>query len=173
MQIAKAEPAAFEAVRDFYGSLIDERRQAGHTITWVKGVYPADGFLRESLERGELYTGLEQGEIAAAMVLNCRTNEGYGEAPWRVEAGENQALVIHALVVHPRFGGRGLGKEMVEEAISLARSWGMKAVRLDVLERNVQARAIYTSCGFEHVTWVKLYYENTGLAEFELMERVI
>ncbi len=44
---------------------------------------------------------------------------------------------------------------------------------LDVLERNTQARAIYERCGFEHVTWVQLYYENTGLTEFELMEHVL
>ena len=39
--------------------------------------------------------------------------------------------------------------------------------------RNLRARTIYASCGFEHVTLVKLYYENTGLVEFELMERVL
>lgn len=42
-----------------------------------------------------------------------------------------------------------------------------------MLERNTQARAIYERCGFEHVTWVQLYYENTGLTEFELMEHVL
>ena len=62
---------------------------------------------------------------------------------------------------------------MVEAALDLAREADMLAVHLDVLERNTQARAIYERCGFEHVTWVQLYYENTGLTEFELMEHVL
>ena len=96
MQIIKATLADFEAVQDFYGSLIDERRQAGHTITWVKGVYPSAEILHEALERGELYLGMVDEEMAASMILNCRTNEGYGDAPWRVDAREDEFMVIHA-----------------------------------------------------------------------------
>ncbi|MBP3893357.1 MAG: GNAT family N-acetyltransferase [Atopobiaceae bacterium] len=173
MQVVKAGPSDFETVQGFYDSLIDERRRVGHNITWVKGVYPSPTLVRESLERGELYLGVEDDQIAAAMVLNCRGNDGYEDAPWHVEAGEGEAMVIHALGVHPRFGGRGIGAQMTQCAIALAREAGMKAVRLDVLESNAQARRIYASCGFEHVTLVKLYYDNTGLTEFELMEHVL
>lgn len=40
------------------------------TIGWKKGVYPADDFLRESLERGELYLLTEDGALAASVILN-------------------------------------------------------------------------------------------------------
>jgi ribosomal protein S18 acetylase RimI-like enzyme len=79
-------------------------------------------------------------------------------------------MVIHALGVHPRFGGRGLGGQMVEAAIALARESGIKAIRLDVLAGNDPARRIYVAHGFESVAHVQMYYENTGLADFELFE---
>ena len=79
-------------------------------------------------------------------------------------------MVIHALGVHPRFGGKGLGARMVEAAIAIARESGIKAIRLDVLEGNEPARRIYLACGFESITSVQMFYENTGLANFELFE---
>jgi len=170
MKIIRADASSYEAVRGFYHSLIDEMKSADRIVTWVKDVYPAPEFLKESAERRELYLGIEDGQIAAAMVLNCDANEGYRDASWQVDACEGEAMVIHALGVHPRFGGRGFGAEMTRYAIDVARNAGMKAIRLDVLKGNEPARRIYVSCGFEPIGWVQMYYENTGLADFELFE---
>ena len=170
MQLEQATPAAYEQVRAFYHSLIDEMQAAGNIITWVKDVYPSPEFLRASLQAGQLYLGMEDGEIAAAMVLNSDVNDGYAGAPWKVDAADSEVLVIHALGVHPRFGGRGLGRQMTEAAIRIARESGMKALRLDVIEGNEPARRIYVNCGFYPVSQVQMYYENTGLANFELFE---
>lgn len=45
MEFQKAAAGDFLRVRQFYWDQND-------TIGWKKGVYPADDFLRESLERG-------------------------------------------------------------------------------------------------------------------------
>lgn len=154
----------------FYHSLIDGRRQAGYIITWVKDVYPSSEFLRAAAENGELYFGMEDGEIAAAMALNHDANEAYRQTQWPTSVSEDEVMVIHALGVHPRFDGKGLGRKMTEEAIAIARESGIKAMRLDVLEGNEPARRIYIACGFVSVAAVQMYYENTGLANFELFE---
>ena len=170
MVIIQAQPAAHEQARSFYHSLIDEMEMAGNAITWVKDVYPSQSFLQASAQRGELFLGMEQGQIAAAMILNHSANPGYEDAPWKVAAREDEVMVIHALGVHPRFGGRGLGAEMARAAIAMARQAGMKAVRLDVLEGNEPARKVYVKCGFVPICWRQMHYENTGLAAFELFE---
>ena len=170
MYLEKATPDAFPQVRGFYHALIDDMAAAGKYITWVKDVYPSPEFLRASLDAGELYLGMEGDGIAAAMVLNSETNDGYADAPWKVDARPDEVMVIHALGVHPRFGGRSLGRKMTEAAIDRAREAGMKAMRLDVLDGNDPARRIYVNCGFYPVTHVKMYYENTGWASFELFE---
>lgn len=170
MEIIKAEASAYEATRRFYHSLIDEMERAGNHVTWVKDVYPSPEFLRASAQAGTLYLGMEDGEIAAAMVLNHEASEGYRGAPWEVDADDAEVLVIHALGVHPRFGGRGLGAKMTEGAIRIARDAGMKAIRLDVQRGNDPARRIYVRCGFKPIAEVSMYYENTGLDTFELFE---
>lgn len=170
MDVLQAKPEDFDAVRAFYHSLIDDMEAAGGIITWVKDVYPSPEFLRGSLRDGTLHLGMEDGQIAAAMVLDSEANEAYPRDVWKVAAADSQVMVIHALGVHPRFGGKGLGAKMTQAAIAIAREQGMKAVRLDVLKGNEPARRIYLKCGFEPVGWVQMYYENTGLADFELFE---
>lgn len=170
MEIVKAEPMSYMTVRDFYNSLIDAMNAAGLIITWVKDVYPSLDFIKSSAEKGELYLCLEGDEIAAAMVLNHDCGEAYQEASWPTEAAESEVMIIHALGVHPIFGGKGIGAKMVEEAIRLAKEDGLKAIRLDVLEGNEPARRIYVNCGFKSICSVQMYYENTGLADFELFE---
>ena len=46
----------------------------------------------------------------------------------------------------------------------------MKAIKLDVLKGNVPAERLYESMGFRYVDTVRLFYEDTGLAEFRLYE---
>ena len=170
MQAVQAEKTAHVQARAFYHSLIDEMQRIGNVITWVKDVYPSSEFLQASAEAGELFFGMEDGEIAAAMVLNNDAGDAYRQVQWPTPASDSEVMIIHALGVHPRFGGRGLGKQMVEAAIDIARESGMKAMRLDVLEGNDPARRIYLACGFVPVAEVQMYYENTGLANFELFE---
>lgn len=148
LEFVQAQETEYEKVRVFYHSLIDEMQRIGNIITWVKDVYPAPEFLRASAAAGDLYLGMEDGEIAAAMVLNHDANDAYRQAQWPTPAQDSEVMVIHALGVHPRFGGRGLGGQMVEAAIALARESGIKAIRLDVLAGNDPARRIYVAHGF-------------------------
>ena len=173
MMTRKAGAGEFEKARSFYHSLIDGMKEKGNVITWVRDVYPSPEFLKAAADAGELHFGIEDGEIAAAMVLNNEGNEAYADAGWPTEAEASQAMVIHALGVHPRFGGRGFGAKMVQAAIDVAKEEGMKAVRLDVLKGNEPARRIYVKCGFKPIGWVRMFYENTGTADFELFEYAI
>ena len=173
MEIITAAESQFADVRRFYHSLIDDMREAHMNITWIKDVYPSPDFLRESIRRREVYIGCQSGDIAAAMVLNHQYNEGYRDFPWRTEAKDTEIMVIHALGVHPRCGGKGCGREMVAKAISTAKGAGMKAIRLDVLSGNLPAKRLYTGCGFQYMQTVQMFYENTGTADFELYEYVL
>ncbi|WP_371229182.1 GNAT family N-acetyltransferase [Roseovarius sp. 2305UL8-3] len=54
--------------------------------------------------------------------------------------------VIHALYVHPRARGRGVGRTLLDEAKA-----GRDRLQLWVLAANEQARAFYAAQGFEEV----------------------
>lgn len=63
--------------------------------------------------------------------------------------------------------------EMVQYAIDLAKRNGKHAIRLDVLHGNLPAEKLYTSLGFRYADALKLYYECTGWADFELYEYLL
>lgn len=170
LEIRKAENQEFEKVRAFYHSLIDAMQDSPYDIGWKKDIYPSPEFLREAIGAGELYIGLVDGTPAAAMVLDHNWNEGYDRFQWPVQAQKDEITVIHALGVHPAFGGRGVGRQMVEAAIAEARQTQQKVIRLDVLQGNLPAEKLYEKAGFQKLHTLKQYYEDTGWAQFELYE---
>lgn len=170
LAIRAARADEFEKVRGFYHRLIDMMEGLEFHPRWEKFVYPADDFLRGSLERGELYVGMLGEEIAAAMVINGEGADGYDGAPWSVSAARGEFSVIHTLGVMPAYHGRGFARELVRAAKETARGLGHKALRLDVLNGNLPAVRLYESEGFSYISAIKLFYEDTGVADFLLYE---
>lgn len=173
MEIRKAIENEYEAVRAFYHSIIDNMKNAEYKPMWEKDIYPAPEFLLESIQKGEIYIGLHENEIAAVMVLNHQCNEGYKEYDWQIKVTDSEISVIHALGVHPKFKGQGFAKQMVLKAFDIARENSQKVIRLDVLEGNLPAEKLYPALGFKYMDTVKMYYEDTGWTNFKLYEYVL
>lgn len=58
---------------------------------------------------------------------------------------------LYDVVVHPNARGRGIGRAFCTATLGWARSRGIRAMSLQVLESNTIARALYASLGFaEH-----------------------
>lgn len=57
-------------------------------------------------------------------------------------------LNIHDAIVSADYRGRGLGKQMMQAAETLAQRLGCCKMTLEVLEGNQVAQATYRSCGF-------------------------
>lgn len=172
-RIELATASEFEAVRAFYWKLIDNMQGSPYLPGWEKGVYPADDFLRKSLEKHSLYVMKEEGRIIGSMVLNHECNEGYLGTRWAADAAENQVTVVHALGVLPGCQGRGCARRMVAEAARIAREHHQKAVRLDVLNGNLPALRLYEKCGFQYRRTVTMFYEDTGWTDYLLYELVL
>lgn len=170
MKIRKALRTEYPAVKAFYHSLIEQLADSEIDIGWKKDIYPTPDFLRDSISSEDLWIGIKQGKIIAAMVLNHQCNDGYKECTWTVNALDSEILVIHALGVHPQYAGNGYGKEMVKKAIEIAKQTHQKVIRLDVLEGNTPAKKLYTRLGFQYRHTLKMYYEDTGWTNYELYE---
>ena len=168
--VRPALPHEFLQVRDFYWTLIDGMRDAQYLPGWQKGIYPTDEFLRESLDRGELFVLERNGQLVGAMVVNHQCNEGYAQARWAVDAQLEEISVIHALGVLPACHGQGLAKELTLAAVRMARERGQRAVRLDVLGTNLAAKRLYEGLGFQFRKALQMYYDDTGWTEYLLYE---
>ena len=173
LRIRQAGPADYEQVRDFYDYLIDAMEGAAFSPGWERDVYPTQEFLRDSLEKGELYAGEIDGRMVASMVVNHVYNEGYRNVRWTLQAADDALCVIHVLGVHPQFAGKGIAGQMARAAIAMAREKGIKTVRLDVLEGNLPAEKAYGKVGFQYVDTVRMFYEDTGWTNYKLYEYIV
>ena len=168
--IQQARPHQFPEIWDFYQRLIDGMANSAYLPGWEKGIYPAEDFIRASLDSGELYAAHLGGTLVGAMVINHACTPGYETIPWAVDAKPEEVSVIHILGVSPDVQGKGVAGKMVREAIRLARQAKQKALRLDVLAGNLPAQKLYTAAGFLYMGSIKLFYEDTGLTDFLLYE---
>jgi ribosomal protein S18 acetylase RimI-like enzyme len=65
------------------------------------------------------------------------------------------AIEIQRLYVLDTQIGKGLGRQLMENCLNLARQEGYKAVWLGVWERNERAIAFYQKMGFQRDYWMK------------------
>lgn len=170
MEIRLAQIDEFGEIRSFYHSLIDAMEDARYKPGWEKEVYPTDTYLTDSINKKELWIGIENGQLAAAMIVNHEYNEGYGQVVWPTDARPDEITVIHALGVHPVFAGRGLAKKLVEKVFEIAKNAKQKVIRLDVLGGNVPAEKLYVGAGFKYIDTLQMFYEDTGWTDYELYE---
>ena len=173
MIIIRAKENEYEAIRQFYYSVIEAVKNAEYKPMWQKDIYPSPEQIQTALAEQTIYYGLEGDRIAAAMVVNGKYNPEYNDASWKVDAKEGEVMVIHMLGVHSDFTGRGFAKQMVRFALDLAKDAGMKVMRLDVLKGNVPAERLYPAMGFEYIETVPMYYDNTDWMDFELFEHAL
>ena len=81
-----------------------------------------------------------------------------------------RTAIITIIVLYSLRALAGIGSEMIREAIRMAESKGMQAVRLDALASNTPAHKIYKCLGFDYRGKQHLYAENTGWTDFYFFE---
>lgn len=171
--IRKATVNEYERVLEFYYQLIDDMQEMEYHPKWQKGIYPDPEELKIALENEELFIEEENDEIIAAMRVNHEGTEGYEKIAWATDAAKEDVTVIHMLGVAFSRQRKGIAKKMVQFVIDQARNEKQKAIRLDVLVGNIPANRLYESMGFEYRDKIMLFYEDTGLTNFELYELVL
>jgi ribosomal protein S18 acetylase RimI-like enzyme len=102
--------------------------------------------------------------IAATMTLA-------GKKPWAIDlayfTAVPKALYVHAMAVAPDMQRQGLGRDLVREAIAVARAWPSQAIRLDAYQAAAGAGGFYAKCGFREVG--RVTYRTVPLIYFELL----
>jgi GNAT superfamily N-acetyltransferase len=116
--------------------------------------------------------------IKTSQVLVARNNRNIigtlrleTKKPWAIDLayfkGVNRALYLHDMGVMPELQRRGIGRQLVEEAKAVARTWCSQAIRLDAYDSDAGAGPFYTKCGFLEVG--RKTYRGVPLVYFELM----
>ncbi|MCL1914462.1 MAG: GNAT family N-acetyltransferase [Eubacteriaceae bacterium] len=157
----------------FYCELIDSMRNAEFKPDWEMGVYPTEQLLQDSIEKQTLYFSFLDNCLVGAMILNNDSDFNRENVKWQIDAKTEEIMVIHLFAVSSSYQGKGIGRQMVANAIEICKNDAIKAIRLDVLKKNIPAAKLYLSTGFQYIDSIKMFYEDTGLADFELYELVL
>ena len=80
---------------------------------------------------------------------------------------------VYTFAVHPMYLKKGIGKRHLDFAEEYGRKTGVKAIRLDVYEKNIPAVSMYRKCGYQYIDRVDLGYGVRGLDRFELYQKII
>jgi len=72
------------------------------------------------------------------------------------------AVDIHNIAVHPEFRRRGIGRQLLDQAIACARAGASLRVTLEVRKSNLDAQKLYESHGFVVTGLRKGYYSDDG-----------
>ncbi len=162
----------YDEIQGLYWDLIDKSSKEESFPDWKKGEHPSGEFLTQSIEQKTLVLLREQGMIMACAIVNTDSNEEYKRVPWKVSEAECKVWIIHALAVRYECQGKGLATQLVEEIISYGRRNGIRAIHLDVIDKNTRADKLYQKAGFCYVSTEMIFYQVVGTREFRMYEYV-
>lgn len=161
------------AVAAIYEGTHTGEEQGLTTIGWVRGVYPTEETARRACEAGELYVMEQDGVIAASARFNQAQETCYQKADWLLDAPPERVLVMHTLVVAPKYKGQGCGKAFIAWYEETARAMGCTSLRMDTNERNLAARALYKRLGYREAGIVPCTFNGIGGVNLVCLEKVL
>ncbi len=171
--IALGTDKDIDELEQLYNELNDYLDSHVNYPGWKKGIYPVRENAADGIEGKYLYTAKHQGKIIGSIILNHHPEPAYQEAVWQLEADDSEIIVIHTFMVHPEYLKCGIGKKLMDFAWDKSVELGMKAIRLDVYEKNLPAIQLYEKCGYRYIGKVDLNLREYGLDWFKLYEKLV
>lgn len=154
-------PALFE----LFASSVRAMEERG-LDQWRWGLYPSEVVLQEDVAGGVIHVLEEDGELAAAFVINEYQDPQYKALCWHFGV---RPAVLHRLVVNPNRQSRGVGREAMAHVMRLAREMGCDSLRLDTYLKNDRALRLYDGLGMRHVGLVRFDERPTAFQCYEMM----
>lgn len=173
LRIEKAGAADIDEVGRLYDGLNEYLEEHVNYPGWRKGIYPVRETAEDGISEGCLYVARYGKEIAGSIILSHEPESAYEEADWQVDLEYRDIFVIHTFAVHPLWLGKGVGKRLMEFTLEQGLEEKIKAVRLDVYEKNEPAIALYRRYGFRYIDTVDLGYSVYGLDRFALYQKLL
>lgn len=173
MQIQIAKKEDFAALVQFYTRMNEVINKRTNHYNPDNAVFPSEAMIADAIESEGQFVGIEDGQIAAACIVNHECSEAYLTANWQIAADRSEFWVLHALRVALEYEGRGYAKQMIAHVIEEAPRKAQKAIRLDCME-GYAVNSMYERMGFQYIDTIEILYEDIGYPErFRLLEKVI
>lgn len=162
-----------DSIANLYDDINDYLDSTTNYPGWKKGIYPTRQDAIAGVEEEALYVAMIQDDIVGSFILRHKPEKAYMTATWQADLAYENVWVIYTFVVSPDYLQHGVGQKMLEYAVLHGRSKNIKALRLDVYEKNKPAISLYEKCGFQYIDTVSLGLEEYGLDWFQLYEKLL
>lgn len=103
---------------------------------WQDG-YPAKEDLRRDIESGNSYVLTNKDEIVATTVISLDGESTYNSIFNGEWITNEDYIVMHRVAVHDKYKGKGIFKELIKEAESLALNKGISSIKIDTHRDNI------------------------------------
>ena len=173
MIIRKATAADIDAVAKIYEEIHGEESLGKITTGWLKGIYPVKSTAQNALEKDWLFVAEEDDKILSAAIINKYQGPIYEEATWEYEAGEEEVMVLHTLVVSPSSKQQGIGTKMVAFYEQYARDNNCTELRMDTNAKNTVARKLYKKLGYKEVSIVPCVFNGIPGVQLLCLEKTL
>ena len=170
IKLKKASIRDLNQIRALYWSLLDSSLECGRILQWKKNIYPNDNDWNNYIVNDEMYLILDNINVIGAVAVTNAQSKEYRKIHWRVKANDQEAAVVHLLMILPEYQGGGAATAALDEIIKLATDKQKRVVRLDAIGTNVPAQKLYEKYGFVNCGTAQEYYESTGETEFVFYE---
>lgn len=146
MEIVKASKKDLKEIVDICKDC--SQNLANNLIDQWDEIYPNEQIFFEDIRNNSLYiASYNPKEIAACIVLNENQDPEYSEVSWKYNSGKN--AVIHRLMVHPYYEGKGIARKLVDYIEILAKEKQYNSIRLDVFANNPRAISFYQRLSYQ------------------------
>ena len=115
---------------------------------WQDG-YPAKEDLRRDIESGNSYVLTNKDEIVATTVISLDGESTYNSIFNGEWITNEEYIVMHSVAVHDKYKGKGIFKELIKEAESLALNKGIFSIKIDTHRDNISMQRAVVKNNFK------------------------
>lgn len=115
---------------------------------WQDG-YPAKEDLRRDIESRNSYVLTNKDEIVATTVISLDGESTYNSIFNGEWITNEEYIVMHRVAVHDKYKGKGIFKELIKEAESLALNKGIFSIKIDTHRDNISMQRAVVKNNFK------------------------
>ena len=115
---------------------------------WQDG-YPSKEDLRRDIESGNSYVLTNKDEIVATTVISLDGESTYNSIFNGEWITNEEYIVMHRVAVHDKYKGKGIFKELIKEAESLALNKGISSIKIDTHRDNISMQRAVVKNNFK------------------------
>ena len=115
---------------------------------WQDG-YPSKEDLRRDIESGNSYVLTNKDEIVATTVISLDGESTYNSIFNGEWITNDEYIVMHRVAVHDKYKGKGIFKELIKEAESLALNKGIFRIKIDNQRANISMQGAVVKNDFK------------------------